>query len=208
MIWKRSASKISLQRNSGRNFAWLLTVLVTLTPSVAAGIEIELIAKDEVASKFETSLAILKEKIDDQEPPKYILYKAEIEFALTNGLDGKIQGKIPLVGELSGEYGDVSTTRTKFTYQPRPTIPVNFKDSGVVSFLNSIQEKVRLDIENSSFVMTKAEYDEEFIISVDGEGKMSFLSVASVSGHIELKNAHKAKFYFCLMGNDGSCVDF
>ncbi len=170
--------------------------------------EVELIDPDDIREKFETSLTVIKEHLETIDPPRYFMHKAEISFAVTTGMDGNIEGKIPVaVGSVSfdGNYGEVRTKRETYTYSPRTSIPVNFEDLGVVAFLTGLQEDVGGRLQDTEFLVTGAEHEEEFVIVLSGEGKLNFLSVLSFGVGVEVQNSHKMTFHFCLLGNDGQC---
>ncbi|HSF96686.1 MAG TPA: hypothetical protein VLA52_16790 [Thermohalobaculum sp.] len=178
--------------------------------SVAHADQIQLLDPNKITKKFETALQVMKERLDAEEPPKYMLFKAELTYSQSNGLDGKIAGKIPALiatAEVSGEYKDLTTTTEKVTYLPAATVPVNFDDLGILAYLTEIHEKLRAEIaEHRDFLPAFREREDEFVIQIDGTGKLTFLALASIEGALGVKNVHKFKFYFCLVGNDGRCV--
>jgi hypothetical protein len=163
-----------------------------------------------ITQKFENSMAIAKETLRRFPPPRYMINKVVVTFSVTSGLDGSAEGKIP-VGLLSigfkGEYQQTKTTKQTFTYAPAGSIPTNVEDFGVLAFINQIQEKISADLKKKDFIVTRAEYEQEFVIGIDGEGKISFLSVVDVSGKADLKNSHKITFYFCLLTIEGKCSE-
>lgn len=188
--------------------AW---VFVTTPGGAARAEEFVLLEPESITEKFETSLRVLKERLDAEPPPRYMLYKAEVTFSKSSGMDGQIEGRIPVLlaeAEVTGAYQQLATASETLVYTPRPTIPTNFDDSGLLDFLGRIHAEAREEIAaESAFIPTRAIFEEAFFIQVDGEGKLSFLSVASVSGGVELRNAHQFRFHFCLVGNDGTCVE-
>jgi hypothetical protein len=186
-----------------------LALFTSLTIPVA-GKEFSLIDTAAVSAKFENSMALAKETLQRYPPPRYMIYKVVVTFSLATGLDGEPEGKIP-VGLVSigfkGDYDQLKTTKQTFTYVPAATIPTNVEDFGVLAFINQIQEKIAADLKKKDFLIMRAEYEQEFVVGIDGEGKLSFFSVADISGGANLKNSHKITFYFCLLGNDGKCVE-
>lgn len=183
-------------------------ILCLFTHPIAAQ-EVLFLDTDEMRGKFETSLAVIREYLEVQDPPKYHLNKAVIEFSVTTGADGSVAGKIP-VGivnvSFEGEYGQVATSREKYEYVPRDSVPVNFDDLGIAEFLSGLQKRVNEDLAKSGFVVTSATHTEEFVAAMNGEGKLEFFGLASVAANAEAKNSHKMTFHFCLLGNDGACI--
>jgi hypothetical protein len=183
-------------------------VFVSLISPVAAK-EFSLVDTAAVSTKFENSMALAKETLQRYPPPRYLIYKVVVTFSVATGVDGNVEGKIP-VGFVSfgfkGDYEQLTTKKQTFTYVPNTTIPTNVEDFGVLAFINQIQEKISTDLKKKQFVVTRAEHEEEFIVGIDGEGKLSFFNIADISGGANMKNSHKITFYFCLLGNDGKCV--
>ncbi len=105
--------------------------------SVAAK-DLSLIDTAAITSKFENSMAIAKETLRRFPPPRYLIYKVVVTFSITDGLDGAIEGKIP-VGLVSigfkGDYEQVKTKKQTFTYVPNTAIPTNVEDFGVLAFI-------------------------------------------------------------------------
>lgn len=192
-----------------RIFSFFLAVFALFTSPVTAK-EFSLIDTAAVTTKFENAMALARETLLRYPKPRYLVYKVVASFSVTNGLDGSVEGKIP-VGVVSasfkGEYEQISTRKETFTYVPTTTIPTNVEDFGVLAFINQIQSKVSTDLKTKPFVVSRAEHEEEFVVGIDGEGKLSFFSIVDVGGHADLKNSHKITFYFCLFGNDGKCVE-
>ena len=129
-----------------------------------------LLDSEQITEKFETSLLVAKELLDARSPPKYLLYRAEATIAKTNGLDGKIAGKIPALlvsPELAIDYYDITTTTEKLIYVPTSSIPENFDDLGVGEFVTRIQDKFENDLaSNSPFVVANASLEHSFLIKV------------------------------------------
>jgi hypothetical protein len=192
-------------------FGWLAPMLCLLALTGAARAD-EYVFVDTavVTDKFETSLRVLKERLDSESPPKWMLYKAEVTFSKASGIDGEADAKIPVLiaeAEVSGEYQQLSTTTETVVYTPRATVPVNFDDSGLLEFLTRIHQEAREEMQaESDFLPTRATFEDEFFVRMDAGGKLSFFSIFSVGGGGELKNSHQFRFHFCLVGNDGACV--
>lgn len=191
--------------------AVFFSCLGTNLDNVAHAQDFVLLDSDQITEKFETSLSVAKELLDARSPPKYLLYKAEATIAKTNGLDGKIAGKIPALlvsAEIAVDYYNVTTTTEQLVYLPATSIPTNFDDLGVGEFVTRIQDKFEDDLASgSAFVVARASLEHSFLIKVEGTGKLTFLSVVSVEGEIEVKNVHTIVFHFCLVGNDGECIE-
>jgi hypothetical protein len=190
-------------------FLFLTTGLLAYA-TAAQALNVSLINTDVITNKFENSMAIAKQLLDRFPPPKYMIYKIVVTFSVTDDLEGSGEGKIP-VGVLSagfkGDYEKLTTRKQSFTYVPTATIPTNIDDFGVLRFINQIQAKVSADLKTAPFVRSRAEYEEEFVVGVGGDGNLSFLGVASLSGSVRVKNSHTIKFYFCLMTNEGKCAE-
>lgn len=185
----------------------LAALLICISPVRAD--EVLFVDTDIVREKFETSLTIIKEHLEAQSPPRYHLHIAEIEFAVTTGADGGVEGKIPIgVVNVSfdGEYGQVHTTRQSYSYVPRDSIPTNFDDLGVAAFLVKLQEDIADKYRTADFVPSRATRSEEFVVAMNGEGKLEFFAVAALRASVQIKNSHKATYKFCLLGNDGNCT--
>jgi hypothetical protein len=187
----------------------VLVLFMGLNAPTAAK-DFSLIDTSAVSTKFENSMALAKETLRRYPAPRYMIYKVVVTFSLATGLDGSVEGKIP-VGFVSvgfkGDYEQVTTKKQTFTYVPNTTIPTNVEDFGVLAFINQIQEKISTDLKKNPFIVTRAEHEEEFVVGIDGQGKLSFFNVADISGKASLKNTHKITFHFCLLGNDGKCVE-
>ena len=85
---------------------------------------------------------------------------------------------------------------------------MNFDDLGVGEFVTRIQNKFENDLaSNSAFVVANASLEHSFLIKVEGTAKLTFLSVVSLQGGMELKNVQTIIFRFCLLGNDGECIE-
>ena len=192
----------------------LLTAVIAanfvLGPIPLSAEEVIFFSPDEVREKFETSLTIIKQHLETQNPPRYFMYKAEIAFSVTTGADGSVEGKIPagvVNVSFEGKYGQLSTAHRTYVYRPRSSIPVNFEDLGVAKFLAELQESVGNDLRSADHVVAQAKLTEEFIIVVSGEGKLEFFAIAAIGASVEARNSHAMTFYFCLLGNDGNCAD-
>lgn len=188
----------------------LFSILVSSFVSPAFAKDISLIDTAAVTAKFENAMALGRETLLRYPKPRYLIYKVAVSFSVTNGLDGNVAGKIPVgvvSAEFKGEYEQVSTRKESFTYVPASTIPTTVEDFGVLAFINRIQEKVSADLKTKVFVVSRAEHEEEFVVGIDGQGKLSFFSIVDIGGAVNLKNSHKIAFYFCLLGNDGKCVE-
>lgn len=181
--------------------AWLATM------SYVAADEFRLIDEDQVREKFENSITLLNENISSQDPPAYILKNATVELSVTNGVDGSISGKIPIgvVGaSFSGEYSELTTNVRTYTYTPRNTVPTNFDDLGVLSFLIDLQKDAANTMNGMG--LTSAKYAESFVAGINGEGKLEFFGLLSLGAEVSVKNSHKMVFVFCLQGADGGCI--
>ncbi len=192
-----------------RASALLIAALLSAYPSAALPQEIRLIDTETVRDKFETSMSIAREYLATVDPPKYHLYKAAVTFSVTSGADGSVSGKIPAAivsAAFTGKYGEISTVTKTYTYMPRDSIPVNFDDFGVLAFVSDLQSDIKEQLRESDHVVTNAELEGEFVVMAAGEAEITFLAVASLGVDVEVKNKHKMTFYFCLLGNDGQCI--
>lgn len=181
-----------------------------LTASTLHAQDVQFIDTEKIREKFETSLGVIKERLESTAPPRYFLNKAEISFSVTSGVDGNVEGKIPIAVvsvSFSGKYGQVKTRRETYTYVPRTSIPVSFEDLGVAAFLAGLHEKVAEKLKTADFIVTAAKHEEDFVIVLSGEGKLEFLSLLSFGADVQTSNGHKMTFHFCLLGNDGNCLE-
>ena len=191
-----------------RLFLAALVYLLIGMGGTASAQNYSLIDTGVITKKFESSMAMAKALLERFTPPRYMIYKVIVTFSITNGFDGAAEGKIP-VGVASvgfkGDYEQIATKKQTFTYVPNTTIPTNVEDFGVLAFITQIQTKVSQDLKKAPFIVSRAEHEEEFMVAIDGEGKLSFLELASISGSANLKNSHKITFFFCLLNNEGNC---